>query len=377
MCGLDVFAQGTALEILLEGHTRSQVLKIICFLVPLRLKRTKEAVQAQQWSKSDPRSTPSCGWLRLYAENLLLCRTCRTTRARSLTFTCHARTGLSCFTQGFDRLRQAKISIRCLLGFWCSLESGCLFLLDKYPLLCDVALFSMLSQRGLTVWLFGILQGSVCKGAPLIFSWSLSSYVGSVSKACFGIDLFGVFSGPWKKELAHDLYWSVLKSHLGPTGRFFAGPFFSWEVFFLGLILFFFLLLLLVEVFVAFAACCSQVLLLLLFLPSALGFLCIFIVDSWSLKSQYTAKNNSTRMTNGSTNNCPQGFSSPTFLPNFRRALGLGAVVQGVVQGEVAVAFKCFKLFQDTWVAKGIYVFADRLFASSMISYYCRRGMLK
>lgn len=151
MCGLDVFAQGTAFEILLEGHTRSQVLKIICFLVPLRLKRTKEAVQAQQWSKSDPRSTPSCGWLRLYAENLLLCRTCRTTRARSLTFTCHARTGLSCFTQGFDRLRQAKISIRCLLGFWCSLESGCLFLLDKYPLLCDVALFSMLSQRGLTV----------------------------------------------------------------------------------------------------------------------------------------------------------------------------------------------------------------------------------
>ena len=271
MCGLDVFAQGTALEILLEGHTRSQVLKIICFLVPLRLKRTKEAVQAQQWSKSDPRSTPSCGWLRLYAENLLLCRTCRTTRARSLTFTCHARTGLSCFTQGFDRLRQAKISIRCLLGFWCSLESGCLFLLDKYPLLCDVALFSMLSQRGLTVWLFGILQGSVCKGAPLIFSWSLSSYVGSVSKACFGIDLFGVFSGPWKKELAHDLYWSVLKSHLGPTGRFFAGPFFSWEVFFLGLILFFF--------FCCF--CWLRFLLLLLLVALKFCCFCCFCLQLW------------------------------------------------------------------------------------------------
>lgn len=96
-------------------------LKLNVLLSHLRLKRTKEAVQAQQWSKSNPRSTPSSGWLGPYAENLLLCRTCRTTRARSLTFTCHARTGLSCFTQGFDRLRQAKISIRCLLfGVWVS-----------------------------------------------------------------------------------------------------------------------------------------------------------------------------------------------------------------------------------------------------------------
>ena len=201
----------------------------------------------------------------------------------------------------------------------------------------------------------GFVLHAFTEGSDCLTLWNSSRWRVQSRATHFFLEPFFICWVRFKSMFRNWLVWCLfgpvkcIEVTPGAHWAIFCRPvFFSWEVFFWGVnSVFFFLLLLLVEVFVAFAACCSQVLLLLLFLPSALGFLCIFIVDSWSLKSQYTAKNNSARMTNGSTNNCPQGFSSPTFLPNFRRALGLGAVVQGVVQGEVAVAFKCFKLQID------------------------------
>ena len=84
-----------------------------------------------------------------------------------------------------------------------------------------------------------------------------------------------------KKRACTRLVLKCIEVTPGAHWAIFCRPVFFLRGIFFGVnSVFFFLLLLLVEVFVAFAACCSQVLLLLLFLPSALGFLCIFIVDS-------------------------------------------------------------------------------------------------